>query len=171
MADVELLPNWATEEMFGLFGPRPCKLERVLCVSNHLPAELQGLRRALAGSAVRVDFVGRRSGGRVRRVDARLLAAYDLVVTIGKTVQYALAAGIPVYCYDRWGGHGYLAMDSLEHAEATNFSGRCCGRRLTAEAIAAEIRAGFEAAFAGREGLHREARRRYRLKTNLERLF
>ena len=39
---------------------------------------------------------------------AELLDHYDCVISIGKTVQYCLVQGIPVFLYDRFGGPGYL---------------------------------------------------------------
>lgn len=63
----------------------------------------------------------------------------DLVIAIGKTVPYALAARTPVYVYDHFGGPGYLRPDTFANARRHNFSGRCCERRLPPDALAAEI--------------------------------
>ena len=53
-----------------------------------------------------------------------VLAPYDAVVTIGKTVQYALSMGIPAYVYDHFGGVGWLDEDSLEPELHWAFSGQ-----------------------------------------------
>jgi hypothetical protein len=55
---------------------------------------------------------------------AELLDHYDCVISIGKTVQYCLVQGIPVFLYDRFGGPGYLNESNYELAEYYNFSGR-----------------------------------------------
>ena len=91
------------------------------------------------GIAIRV--IGR--GGDFRLLRPSDLRAADAVVTIGKTVPYAIASGTPVYMYDRFGGDGWLTRrnfgTSLEH----NFSGRPAQRRLTEIEIADEVLSGF----------------------------
>lgn len=95
----------------------------------------------------------------VRRIGARHLrerirpahlAAAEAVVTIGKTVQYALRAGRPVYCYGPHGGPGWLNRENYDAARIANFSGRSHPQKKTAEVIAAELMAGMAdaAAFA-----------------------
>jgi hypothetical protein len=80
------------------------------------------------------------------RVDADLLDKFDAVMTIGKTVQYGLCAGKPVYCYDYFGGPGWLNEDNLQAARFHNFSGRGFATR-SAQSIAREIRDDFAEAF------------------------
>lgn len=122
------------------------KLTSVCVVSNHVPDELIGAMELLrVEHGITCDVFGA-GAARCERISPEILRAYDAVITIGKTVQYACAARIPVYCYDRFGGPGYLGAENFEAARERNFSGRCTGRKLAASAIAAELVDGFEAA-------------------------
>lgn len=81
-----------------------------------------------------------------RRIEPKDLRNCDAVITIGKTVQYALAMKRPVYCYDRFGGPGWLDHRNVELAAHYNFSGRCCSRRIAADEIVSEIVQGYSSA-------------------------
>jgi hypothetical protein len=124
-------------------GPRPAALHKLLLVSNHVPVELQLATERLRGPRLDVDHIGRQ--GRVSLVTADDMAAADAVVSVGKTVQYALAAGRAVFCYDHHGGPGWLSTANIETARARNFSGRPYGR-MDADGIAQAIVSGFGSA-------------------------
>lgn len=100
-------------------------IQRVLIVSNHPPCEVQEASAILRGQGIVVDSL-RDVIGEERGVltSASLLSQYDVVISIGKTVQYCLTLGVPVYVYDRFGGPGYLNDDNFTIAEYYNFSGR-----------------------------------------------
>ena len=68
-----------------------------------------------------VDIIGGMHG---QCVNAELLKKYDVVITIGRTVQMGLVMGIPVYCYDHFGGPGYITTENIDFNEFYNFSGR-----------------------------------------------
>lgn len=117
-------------------------LRKILFVSNHLPEELQESIALLERKHnVRTLHIG--SGGDYRRIEPEDLIEYDAVVTIGKTAQYAFRGGVPVYCYDRFGGPGWLLPDNFSEAAATNFSGRSHPERRSGEQIADELVDGF----------------------------
>lgn len=126
---------------------------RLLVVSNHLPDELARALDLLP-PGVEVVRVGAqaRHGAAPVRVDPELLSEVDGIVTIGKTVQYALAACLPVYCYDRFGGPGWLDPDNLAVARHHNFSGRGFGSR-SADVLARDLVDGYEAALGHVEAL------------------
>lgn len=63
-----------------------------------------------------------------KRVTPEMLSNYKFVVCNGKTVQYALRAGLCVYLYDHFGGCGWLTKDTFGTAELYNFSGRGFGQ-------------------------------------------
>lgn len=44
-----------------------------------------------------------------------------------------------VYCYDRFGGFGWIMKGNLIDVEYFNFFGRCCNRKLNIESIKDEI--------------------------------
>jgi hypothetical protein len=103
---------------------------RGLNVSNHPPEELMSLD---------LDRVGGKNGGTGQvRLTPGLLTSYPFVVCNGKTVVYALRAGVPVYLYDMFGGPGWLTEENFARAEEFNFSGRGFSRKTTDE-IRAEL--------------------------------
>lgn len=54
--------------------------------------------------------------------------------------------GIPVYCYDRFGGCGWITSTNIEEASKFNFSGRCTNRKLTVNEIVEEIKENYNIA-------------------------
>jgi hypothetical protein len=93
-------------------------------VSNHLPAELLDAVQGLRAKGAEVRAIGRFPGGEPRRTLLDDLEWADAVVSIGKTVQYAIVNGLPAYCYDHFGGSGWLSSDNFEKNADLNFSGR-----------------------------------------------
>lgn len=124
--------------------PPGTTLRRLVVVSNHPPPEVLGAVRRLSRAGVKVTRIG--SEHRPRLIEPADLLQADSVVSIGKTVPYAIALGRPAYIYDRNGGDGWLSADNLARNFTNNFSGRPISRRLDAEALAAEIVDGYPAA-------------------------
>lgn len=103
-----------------------------LSISNHPPKEL-------APVIANIAAIGGPNGGTgQRRVTFRDLVNTRFVICNGKTVQYALRAGVPVYLYDMFGGPGWLNEGNFHRAEQFNFSGRGFSRKTTDE-IRAEL--------------------------------
>ena len=119
---VVVLGNPAPDEFWQAPRSRPHELRRLLLVSNHLPAEVDAASALLQARGIEVTHIG--WPDRRVPVTPEEIAAADAVLTIGKTVQYALAVGRPVFCYDRHGGPGWLSAANLEVARRHNFSGR-----------------------------------------------
>lgn len=159
-----LMPNPAPDVFFDV-AERDGPLKRLLVVSNHLPAELSAALRRLRKDGIKVTRRGIET--RNARITPRDLSEHDAVVSIGKTVQYALAAGRPVYVYDRFGGPGWLTPQNLDDSSWHNFSGRCCRRKLSPAKLASEISAGFSHSQSYRRDLKRAAEK-FRLSTWLE---
>ena len=149
----------------GLGGPRACvfhnaapaafrrdagearqTLRRILFVSNHLPPEIGEAAALLRAQGIEAVHWGQSGDVRDARLLPRHLDEADAVVSIGKTVQYALRARVPAYVYDHFGGPGWLSPGNLAAAAWHNFSGRCARRTLSPEGIAREIVEGFMAA-------------------------
>lgn len=117
-------------------------LKELLVVSNHPPEEALRIRQALMDVGINLHHIG--EGGEFSgRVTPELLATADAVVTIGKTTQYCLVLGIPVYSYDHFGGIGWIDSDTYGPESAHNFSGYRTQRRLTTEQILDELWRGF----------------------------
>ncbi len=141
-----IYPNPAPVE-FALtpyLPPKPRAARKVLIVSNHAAPELLEATDLLRAEGLEVRWFG---AGRdeYALVTAETLRDVDVVVTIGKTVQYCLVAGRPVFVYDHFGGYGYLTDESIDYAAHRNFSGRG-GRCLAAGEIVDELVSGFSAA-------------------------
>ncbi len=97
-------------------------LKKVLVISNHPPDEVIEALGLLNKDGVKTEIIGLTSQQKI--VDAKLLRSVDVVISIGKTVQYCIAVGTPVYCYDHFGGPGYLHATNFGLAKKYNFSGR-----------------------------------------------
>lgn len=117
-------------------------LRRLLIVSNHAPMEVRHFMDLATKAGIDVTHVGL-GGDFVARVTPEILQKFDAVVTIGKTTQYCLVMGIPVYSYDHFGGVGWLDDHNFADEAAHNFSGFRTGRRLSASDLLQEILGGY----------------------------
>jgi len=126
-------------------GRRPysAALSRLLIVTNHLPAELGDAVEELRAQGVEMRAIGRLPGGEYRRTLPDDLEWADAVVSIGKTVQYGIVNGLPVYCYDHFGGSGWLNSDNVTKNADLNFSGRGFEPKSASE-IVDELVGGFK---------------------------
>ena len=122
----------------------PGPLRRVVVVSNHPPPELMAALSALQDEGVQSRVIGLHN--EVKLVEPFDIAEADAVISIGKSVVYAIAQRRPVYIYDHFGGDGWLTRANFEANLFHNFSGRPQQRRLTPEALAAELKDGYAAA-------------------------
>lgn len=148
------------------FGERLTKprkiLSDVLIVSNHPSDEWMNIIRLAKNYSIKVDHIG--VGGKyITRVTPELLGKYDAIITIGKTVQYALVGGRPVYVYDRFGGPGYLNQENFEASAAANFSGRCCNIFRDAETILKDLIDGYKSALEFSQKKQNDFTKRYDL--------
>lgn len=140
-------------------------IRSVAIVSNHPPAEIMELIQILRSNGIRADLIG--VNGKVQRVTPEVLSGYSAVITIGKTVQYCLAGGTPVFCYDRFGGPGWITGACFGAALAKNFSGRCTPVMQSARQIYEHLFDGFDQAYSQREILHGLALTYFSLTENL----
>jgi glycosyltransferase, family 2 len=97
-------------------------LKKIAIVSNHIPEELRETKKLFEQKNIEMDFIGKEDNYKI--VTPELLEQYNLIITIGKTVQYCFALGIPVYIYDHFGGPGYLTRENYKYEELKNYSGR-----------------------------------------------
>lgn len=145
-ARMKVFANPAPDDFGAAAKPSRGMKQLIGVVSNHVPGELA---EVLENPPAHVEFLPIGSGDVANSVAARVtpetLAALDGVVTIGKTVQYAMLAGVPVYCYDKFGGPGWLDAGNFALAEFHNFSGRGFPAK-SSEDIADELARGIAAA-------------------------
>ena len=121
----------------GIKVRKGTKLKRLLIVSNHPPCELLEVKTIIENKGITVQIFGSGSNN-YRRVLPKDLANFDAVISIGKTVQYSILAGVPVYVYDRFGGPGYLQNNNYAKTKDFNFSGRGFEKK-SAKVIAEEL--------------------------------
>ena len=128
--------NAAPTSFFRPFVFKPPTPHRILVVTNHSdPSLMEAI--GLLRQSISVHHIGR-SGDEVTLITPEMISESDLVISIGKTVPYALAARIPVYVYDHFGGPGYLDAGNVETAARFNFSGKSA-RKLSGSEIAADV--------------------------------
>lgn len=159
---VYTFPNPVAREWFSHPSPRlNSNLKKLAIISNHVTAELEGAVEHLQGMGVVVDIIG--INHKYLQVTPATLTDFDCIVTIGRTVQQAMVLGIPVYCYDRYGGPGYIRIYNLEECASFNYSGRCCGKIKTSKQIANELVDDYTAATKDTPSITKIAREKYRL--------
>ena len=121
---------------YAIDNRRSVSLKKLLIVSNHITDEIDGVVKILEKEGVKVNIFG--SSNEYKLVSPEIINKYDAVITIGKTVQYCLVMGKPVYIYDIFGGCGYVNGKNYKTARKLNFSGRGFSKK-TAELIAKEL--------------------------------
>ena len=166
---IMVMNNLVPESFCRRQGRALASLRKIAVVSNHIPSELLEAADFLRQQMIQTDLYG--EGHIYVPITPELLLQYDVVVTIGKTVQYALALGIPVYNYDRFGGAGYLTPENLDHEEFYIFSGKGTPVKKSGEDICREILSGYLAAYTDRDVLRREAHERYYLPGQVDRIL
>lgn len=149
LVDVKILRNLAPKEWWCSGDRIRRDLRRIVVVSNHAPQEVKSLPSSLLKHGVEVVFIGGR--GARSPVTPKLLNEFDAVITIGKTVQYALAMGVPVFLYDYFGGVGWLDAENIDRAEYFNYNGKCSETRWSTDELSELLVTGYSAAvrFAG----------------------
>jgi hypothetical protein len=166
---LQIFPNPAPRAFFRENSGPPPQFHRLTLISNHAPVEvLKALELLHSRHGICVRHIG--NGGRPEPVRPELIFASDALLTIGKSVQYGLVARVPVYCYDHFGGPGWLAERNYDRAREFNFSGRCCRRKLDAETIVSELLYGFESAADFSRSLKTDALEIFCLEHHLQRL-
>jgi len=142
---------------------------RIAVVSNHIPQEVEELPKHLPKEC---DFTMIGAGREIcAAVTPQLLSKFDVVISIGKTVQYAMGMGIPVFEYDYFGGNGYVTPETLAKEAENNFSGRPEKRKLKSPALAAEIIKGYAEARVQAPALRELALERFLLSKKMEELL
>lgn len=137
-APAVIVPNYFTEEFKNVPAKAfPSSPKRIAVISNHIVTELAELEPIASERGIHIDFFG------VERtsvsITPELMDSYDVIVTIGRTVPAALSLGIPVYCYDHFGGPGYITPANYEEALRFNFSGRNCPTHKEAQSLIDDI--------------------------------
>lgn len=163
---ITILGNPSPDSFFKPSREIRKNVQRVLVVSNHPPKEVLEALKGIDG--LEWELFG--ADGHVGRVTEKILDQYDAVVAIGKTVQYCIASQIPVYCYDHFGGPGYITDDNFDKARYHNFSGRGFKQKEPSE-ISNEIISGFWEAQQQIKQIHKKYSKEFRLSSQLISFF
>lgn len=121
--------------------PNGSPLSRIAVISNHVPPEVQQAIPLFEAAGISCDLFGYENIS--VDITPEFLGSYDLVVSIGQTAQMCFATKTPLYCYDNFGGPGYLDVNSLDTAEHFNYSGRHAPVKRTAEELFDDVVAGY----------------------------
>jgi len=113
------------------------ELTKLLVISNHPPKEITDCLTKLSNEGIQVEILG--TTGKPVRVDPSVLDNFDAILTIGKSTQYALSMGKPVYSYDHFGGAGWIIENNIDLEAKYNFSGRADYRKLTSDELKTEL--------------------------------
>lgn len=168
LPSADVVPNPAPRAFDG--KPKPYgPLKRLLSVSNHLPEELIAAFALLTKQGIDITRVGKPD--HQRRLTSADIVEHDAVVTIGKTVQYALRGRRPVFCYDGFAGPGWLNAENFDAARKMNFSGRSHARARTPDALVQEVISGFPQAHAFCNALEEMQIEPFRLENYAEALY
>ena len=167
---VKVFKNSISAEWFehGITFDRNRQLKKIAIISNHVPKELVEFSTVM-GPEYEIDYVGAEYMPKL--VDAELLKEYDLIITIGRTVQQCFALKVPVYVYDYFGGPGYIDEGNFKTAEFHNFSGRGGFERKTAEEIKVDIVANYKSNLERLNGFFEIAKDEYNYDKNFEEIF
>ncbi|NOU87931.1 glycosyltransferase [Paenibacillus sp. LMG 31460] len=165
--NVMVFPNFATNDYFNSNIKHLAeKVRRICIISNHVPEELKLLQSEFYNDSIVLDIYGIEYINTL--ITPEILKNYDVIITIGKSVQFSLVMGIPVYCYDIHGGPGWIDETNYKIAKYYNFSGRGFDKKLTANEIKMEILEGYSRACSNMELLSLLARSEFNLSLNLK---
>ena len=147
-----LYPNPAPSRFWELKRANNKILKNIAVISNHIPIEIHESVYTLRSEGFNVDIYG--FAGLVTRINPQIIGKYDAVISIGKTVQYCIATKTPIYCYDRFGGDGWLTKKNFNRNMQFNFSGRGGEGSKSSKVICGEIKNGYTTALDDINYLH-----------------
>jgi len=167
---IKVLPNSVPSSFFNLKAKKEVRVfKKVAIVSNHIPQEVLDIKKLLDKKGIALDIFG--IGYKYKQVTEKELLKFDVIITIGKTVQYGMVLGIPVYCYDKFGGPGWINKSNFRQAEKANFSGRSHPIKKETKQIVLELTKGFLIASKDALFLQEYAYKKYSLNKNLKNII
>jgi hypothetical protein len=169
---IEIFPNPCSRVFFD-YKPRnllnKINPQKIAVISNHVPNEIKEIYSLFEMDGIVVDYYGVEYLQVLITPD--ILIKYDVVITIGRTVQQSLVLGIPVFCYDHFGGPGFIFMENIFNAGYYNFSGRCTKHKMSSLEIYNSIKSDYSNVVSQREKLINYARENFHLPTTIDKLL
>lgn len=158
MEDAYYMSNYATKEYFDIDYQKSKDLKKIAIVSNHVPQELEDFKTyALENSDMQIDIYGMHHTYKL--VTPELLKDYDLIISVGKTIFYSLAMGIPSYTYDEVCTEGYITLENYQKNFSNNFAYNLEYNKKTGKEIYTEIVTNYHEVLEQTEKLKENARR------------
>lgn len=165
--NIALFENSAYKRFFQ--SPKSVKeLKKIAIVSNHIPNEVLEAKEILEDKDYIVDIYG--LAGKKTLINEEILKEYDLIISIGKTVQFCMALKIPIYVYDRFGGPGYISDENIELCREYNFSGRMFEKREPIKLVE-DILQNFEKSLKNLDYLYNYAQKFFCFEENFEKIL
>ncbi len=159
-------PNAVLPDFFSQYKKNHSKtLQKLLVVSNHIPEEIL----ELGNHFEKIDFYGIEGTVKNSMITPNILLQYDAVISIGKTAQYALCVKVPVYCYDIFGGSGWVTSKNYTTMEEYNYSGRDSCRKIPTSEIAHELKTFYNDAVFDVDFLYEYGKEKYNFDKLVER--
>lgn len=120
-------------------------VKNITVITNHVAGELHPfILNCNRNLGISVNIIG--YGYTQKLISPKDIIESDVIITIGKSAQYALASKTPLYIYDVHGGDGWVTRDNIEMMRDYNFSGRPQKRMISSEEILNEIVNGYDLA-------------------------
>ncbi len=167
---IKYFPNFSPEYYFSQPRTHFSKiLTRIAVISNHPPQELDQFSLLAKDSGHVVEFIGLDNNHVY--VDPNIIKKFDLIISIGKTVQYCFSLKVPIYCYDHFGGPGFITPDNIHFEEFYNFSGRATNRVLSGYELFDDIFSNFAGAVNHLDFLFDYSKENFLLEKNIQELF
>ncbi|MDO5812893.1 MAG: hypothetical protein Q4Q31_07345 [Bacillota bacterium] len=158
MGKAYYMPNYAPKEYFDIDYQKSKDLKKIAIVSNHVPQELEDFKTyALENSNMQIDIYGMHHTYKL--VTPELLKDYDLIISVGKTIFYSLAMGIPSYTYDEVCTEGYITLENYQKNFSNNFAYNLEYNKKTGKEIYTEIVTNYHEVLKQTEKLKENARR------------
>lgn len=139
--DSYLYPNSAPDSFFRFEKEPSGSCRSVAVVSNHMPGEIEGFKELAEGNGCRVGLYG--INNQYERITPEILGMYDAVISIGKTVYYAAAMGVPAFMYDVNVSEGYLTKFNFQSSLSCNFARKDTYAAMTAEELWEAVQSGY----------------------------
>lgn len=139
---INIFPNYIMENELKVKNSINEKIKKICIVSNHVPDEVEGIKTIFEQKGIDVDIYGKKHIYKLITVD--LLLQYDVIISIGKTVNLGIALGIPCYVYDHFGGDGYITTENILNSFKFNFSGRYSRYKYSDIELVENIIQGYE---------------------------
>lgn len=144
-------------------------LKRIAIVGNQINDEIVELFEIFKNHGIQVAIYG--NGYLSKLIEPDDLDYFDLVLSIGRTVQYCFALKKPIYIYGPFGGPGYLTKENFKESEIYNFSGRSHPERKSSQELFKDITSNYNTSLLNLMWLYEQAKVNYNLRKNINEIL